>query len=488
MKYIIEGYEPQAFFRHFEELCAIPHGSSDEKAISDFLMRFAEERGLEAYQDEIWNVVIKRPGSKGCESLEPVILQGHLDMVCEKNEGTSHDFTQDGLKLAVKDGWLYAEGTTLGGDDGAAVAMMMALLEDESLICPPLECVFTVQEETGLAGARQINPDWIRGRHMINLDSEAEGIGTVSCAGGMLVRMKRLCRWEESGWTGVQLKLTGLAGGHSGADIHLERGNANKLIGRLLGALADEIPVRLVSLQGGNKDNAIPREASAEAAVPAAHSEEAQNLLRREADAITQELAQSEPGFHLELISCSPARMMDEEATRDILNLLAVAPNGVLSRNLQAGGFVISSTNLGVISTEEDGIHFTFSPRSSVSSEQEQTKRIFRRLADMTRCEIHIEGEYPGWSYAPTSRIREVFCESYRELTGKEPVCEAIHAGLECGLFSEKLPGLDAIAIGPNLQDIHTPQERMDLASCTRTLALVRRMLEKLAGQADANS
>jgi len=486
MQYVISGRTPERFFRRFEEISAIPRSSGNEKGISDYLMAFARERGLEAKQDEIYNVVIKKPASPGCESCPPVMLQGHQDMVCEKNGDVSHDFSRDGIRLVQDGKWLRAAGTTLGADNGVAVALMLALLEDESLAHPPLECVFTVQEETGLAGAIHIDPDWLSARTMINLDSEDEGVATVSCAGGMRVNLSRDCRWEAAQGPGLSVKLRGLLGGHSGGDIHLEHGNANKLMGRLLARLVDEEAGFLLSeLSGGSKDNAIPRECGCVLAFPEGDGalERARALILEEAADIRAELAATEPGFAVEVSPASPSRAMSREDSRNISLLLYLAPNGAQNRNVRAGGFIVCSLNLGVVRTEGDAVRFTFAPRSSVASLQKQTRRALTLLGKELGFSVEVTSEYPGWSYAEHSPIREVFCQCYRELYGKELRCEAIHAGLECGLFSGKLPGLDAIAVGPQVNHCHTPDEELDLDSCERFYSLLSAVLARLAGK-----
>ena len=479
---VIQGWEPDRLFRHFEEISAIPRGSGNERAISDFLMAFARERGLEAHQDQVWNVVIKKPASPGGEGLPPVMLQGHLDMVCEKNAAVSHDFSSEGIRLVQEDGWLRADGTTLGADNGVAVALMMALLEDAELRHPPLECVFTVQEETGLTGAIQLDPALVSARTMINLDSEDEGVATVSCAGGMRVNLSRDCCWEPAGPDGLRIELRGLLGGHSGTDIHLERGNANKLMGRLLARLEEEgIPFRIAHIQGGSKDNAIPRECDCLLALEQPEDESrCLSILREEEESIRVELP-GEPDFSLRGISQVPERAMSREVSRSLTRLLLLAPNGPLSRNLRAGGFIVASVNLGVVSVRGEQVKVTFAPRSSAASLQEQTRRSLIFLGETLGFQAEITSRYPGWSYREDSPIRELFRDCYRELTGGELRCEAIHAGLECGLFSEKLPGLDAIAVGPQVNHCHTPDEELDLASCQRIYRLLSAVLSRLA-------
>lgn len=476
----IQGYQPERLFEHFVQISAIPRSSGNEKAISDFLVDFAKGNGLEVYQDEIFDVIIKKPGSKGKETLPPIMLQGHLDMVCEKNASVEHDFDREGIHLVQEGNLLRADGTTLGGDNGVSIALMMTVLEDKSLIHPPLECVFTVQEETGLTGAGHIDGQKLQARTMINLDSEEEGIATVSCAGGMRADFKRNCCFEPCTGAGLSIHIRGLQGGHSGCDIHLERGNANKLLGRILYALYDDVSFKLCEINGGNKDNAIPREADAVIAVAdEAALDAAISRIHKEAADISAEL--SEADFCVDVESVSVSQAMDAKTADAMIKLLYLAPNGVQNRNVEAGGFVVRSLNLGVVRTGEDSVEVVFAPRSSVASLQQQTRKELALLGELLGFDVEFSAEYPGWSYAAHSPIREAFCACYRELTGRELKCEAIHAGLECGLFSEKLPGLDAIAVGPNIRNCHTPDEVLDLASFARSYELITAVLKRLA-------
>lgn len=477
--------KPLAMFRFFQEISAIPRGSKNEKAVSDFLCDFAQKRGLSYYQDDLYNVVIKKPGAGKGKELPAVMLQGHLDMVCEKNAGCLHDFETDGLVLEEKDGFLYAKGTTLGADNGIAVAMMMALLDDQTIIHPPLECVFTVQEEIGLIGAAHLDGGLLSAKTMINLDSEEEGIATVSCAGGLRVQMDKPVSWEKGPFVhACRIAVSGLPGGHSGADIHLERTNANKLMGRILYTLSKEHTFSLCSVDGGNKDNAIPRECGAVVAfADAAAQETAIGWLSAFDAVLREEITPAEPHFRLTVSKTAADKRMDRAAAERVIKLLYLAPNGVLTRNVKQGGFVVSSVNLGVVGTGEEQVTFVFAPRSSVGSLLEEIKQRLALLAEEYGCRIRFDGEYPGWSYKEHSPIRNLFAKRYRALYGKDLKIEAIHAGLECGLFQSKLPGLDAIAVGPNIYGCHTPEERLDLASCERTYDLLADVLEQMAEQ-----
>ena len=484
MEYQITGWQPEKLFHFFEEISAIPRGSGNEKGISDYLVEFAKKRGLWVHQDGAWNVIIKKAGSPGAEDCVPVMLQGHLDMVCEKNAGVEHDFTKEGLKLTVKDGVLTADGTTLGADNGVAVALMLTVLDDETLVHPPVECVFTTEEEVGLNGAAALDKSLITARTMINMDSEDEGIGTVSCAGGLRIECARPIQREAAEGTLLRLAIGGLKGGHSGMDIDKERQNANRLMARIVWQLMKHTDGRLVDLTGGNKDNAIPRECHASLIYAEAdEAAKAEKLAGELAEVLAAEITPYEEGFtcKVEKEEGAKAAAIPAEAAKDYVTAMYLAPNGVQSRNMHMDGFVVSSVNMGVVRAEEDRLVLVFSPRSSVASLQEEMKARLGLLAETFGFSYSSSGEYPGWSYREDSRIREVFKESYRELFGKEMKMEAIHAGLECGLFSDALPGLDAIAVGPTLNHVHTPEENMPLDSCERFYELLKDVLRRLA-------
>ena len=418
MEYKITGYKPEKLFHFFEEISAIPRGSGNEKGISDYLVKFAHDRGLWVYQDDAYNVIIKKGGSKGAENRPAVMLQGHIDMVCEKVAGVEHDFEKEGLDLVVEDGVLTANGTTLGADNGVAVALMLMVLDDEAIVHPPVECVFTTEEEVGLNGARALDKSQISARTMINMDSEEEGMATISCAGGLRIECTRPVVREKAEGTLLTIEISGLKGGHSGTDIDKERQNAIRVMARMLYQLMKNTDGKLVAFSGGNKDNAIPRE--------------------------------------------------------------CMASNGVQSRNMKLDGFVVVSTNMGVVRAEDDRLVIVFSPRSSVASLQEEMKARLGLLAETFGFTATYSGEYPGWSYKEESPIREVFLESYRELFGEELKTEALHAGLECGLFSDAVPGLDAIAVGPTLNNVHTPEENLPLDSFERFYELLKDVLRRL--------
>lgn len=484
MEYKITGYKPEKLFRYFEDISAIPRGSRDEKAISDYLVAFARERDLWVYQDDVYNVIIKKPASAGAEDAPAVMLQGHIDMVCDKLAGVEHDFEKDGIDLIVKDGVLTANGTTLGADNGVAVALMMTVLDDDTLVHPALECVFTTDEETGLVGAETLDKSQIDARIMINLDSEEEGVATVSCAGGVVATYTRPVTREHKQGSTLALEISGLLGGHSGSDIHLERGNGDLLMARIVERLMRAGEPALVTFNGGTKDNAINRECAA-TLVYADHAaaEAGAALAQTIIDEIKLELEVFDPGFTCTVAIADDAEVdaMAEADALALIRALRLAPNGVMRRNVAADGAVEVSSNIGVVVVTDDQIQILLSPRSSIKSLQDDVKDRIRILAEVLGFDVIFEYEYPGWSYAEHSPVRDVFKASYLELFGNELKIESIHAGLECGLFADALPGLDAIAVGPQLYDVHTPDERMDLSSFENFYVLLVDVLRRLA-------
>ncbi len=484
MEYKITGYKPEKLFHFFEDVCAIPRGSGNEKGISDFLVKFAKDRGLWVYQDDSYNVIIKKGASKGAEDKAPVMLQGHIDMVCDKRAGVDHDFEKEGIELVVKDGVLSANGTTLGADNGVAVALMMMVLDDEDIKHPPVECVFTTEEEVGLNGAQALDKSRITARTMINMDSEEEGIATISCAGGLRVRLARPVERRPADGSLVQIRIKGLLGGHSGTDIDKERQNANILMARMVEHLMKHTDGKLVTFAGGTKENAITRECEASLIyAEKAEAEKAEKLACELAGTLSEEISPFEPDFACEVAveeGQSVSALGDGDA-RALVSAIRLAPNGVYRRNIKMDGFVVVSSNMGVVRAGEKELVIVVSPRSSVASLQEDTKARFALLADTFGFTADYSGEYPGWDFKEDSRIREVFKESYRELYGAELKVEALHAGLECGLFSDAIPGLDAIAVGPTLNNVHTPEENLPLDSFERFYMLLKDVLKRLA-------
>lgn len=479
MEYVIKGRRPTAVFRFFEEISAIPRASYHEAAVADYLERFAGERGLFCYRDAQNNVLIKAPASRGREGTAPILLQGHTDMVCEKNADVEHDFSKDPIKLWIDGNLLRAEGTTLGADNGIAVAIMLALLDGEIDEHPAYECLFTTAEEVGLDGAREFDYSRIDAKRLINLDSETLGKVTCGCAGGVRSDLTLTYTPEVCANNALRISVTGLMGGHSGDNINCGRANANKLMGRLLAGLSHVMTVQLASLEGGSKDNAIPREC--EAVIAVADPDRASDLLTELAEAICSELGRDDAGCRITVEDTeTPDTVLSASDTLRAIAVLTVSANGVLEMSRDVAGLVEYSRNLGVVHTDGGEMVFTFSSRSSVESRIDAAETEMELLGKTTGCTVEHRGRYPGWSWAPISPLRDAYVAAYREVTGKDAKVGAIHAGLECGIIFANCPEMDIISIGPTLHDIHSPAEVMDLDDAEifwdTLAALIRRL------------
>ena len=492
---VLSGYEPASVLAFFEDICAIPHVSGDEKAIADYIEAFAKTRGLACYRDSVHNVFIKLPATEGHESAPAVMLQGHTDMVGEKTADSTHDFATDGLKLRVDEqGWISATDTTLGGDDGIAVAMMLAILDNPPEPHPAIECLFTVSEETGLEGAWAFDPvaTGATAHTMINLDSEAEGVITAGCSGGMRTDITLPVTCEPAEGVAVKITLDGFTGGHSGVEIHEGHTNAIKAMGRLLleentcGTL-----FKLASINGGGKDNAIPRGCEAVVLVPRSGAEEFCIGVQAEAENLRKEpnMIPADKSFTCiaEILSETPALCMDAKSTHAVLSLLTLVRDGVLSMSAHVGGLVAHSRNLGIIKTFTDGegkptaVKFSMSTRSASNSHLDDSERELATLAAVLGGDATHRARYPGWDYAPVSPLRDLWTRISEETYGVTPRIEVIHAGLECGILCDKLGEMDIISVGPDMKDIHTPREMLSIPSVERTYRLVRETLCALA-------
>lgn len=474
--------EPERVFYYFEEISKIPRGSGNTKAVSDYCMAFARTLGLRAMQDEKNNVVIFKAGSVGREQEEPIILQGHLDMVCEKNLDCEHDFMKDGLKLLVRGDDIYADRTTLGGDDGIAIAYCLAILEDKELSHPPIEAVFTVDEEIGMHGAMALDASVLQGRRLLNIDSEEEGTLLTSCAGGVKCSCVLPVDYVEAeDLAALEVVITGLLGGHSGTEIDKGRCNANKLMGRLLFALDGQMPFGLAGLSGGMQDNAIPREATAVIMVASERMEEAKNTIADFLQVVRAELGGKEPDLDIRVLPCkdTAGKMLLPSAKQLVIFLLMQVPNGVQEMSGEIKGLVETSLNLGVMNLNREQLTLDFALRSSVGSAKAALRDKLAYLTEFVGGECYVDGDYPAWEYKRDSAFRETCIAAYREVYGKEPKVEALHAGLECGILADKIEGFDAISMGPDIYDIHTPKERMSISSVQRTWKYILRILER---------
>lgn len=485
MRNVLEGLKPDLIFKFFEEISRIPRGSGNEKGISDYLVEFAKNRNLEVIQDSVLNVIIKKNGTKGYETAPTVVIQGHLDMVCEKNLATQHNFDKDPIEIVIDGEFIRAKGTTLGADNGIAIAFAMALLESKEIQHPPLEILLTTDEETGMSGAMGINPEHINGRILINIDSEEEGKLLVSCAGGVRNSVRLPIVWEhvEKNLSECILKIRGLKGGHSGMEIDKQRGNSNKIMGRLLVDLLEKIDFRIAAINGGSKNNAIPREIDCLIYI----EKEKLSILKAEIEnwnsILGNEFKKADPELKVELEYIGDkikAKVFSEVTAENASKLLALIPNGIQTMSMDIPGLVQSSTNLGVVTTDENTVTYDSATRSSVRSLKVDILNQTKLIAEAFGATIESRSDYPEWQYDPNSKIRTVFQEVYKDKYGKEPEIIAIHAGVECGLFKEKFGEIDMISFGPNMYDVHTPDEHISIASTERTWKYLLAVLEKI--------
>ena len=475
----LAGLEPASVFGYFEKICSIPHGSRNTKAISDYLVSFAEEHAISYRQDELNNVIMFREGTCGYEGHRPVILQGHIDMVCEKDADCPINMDTDGLDIAHDGQWIFAKGTTLGGDNGIAVAYMLALLADKSIPHPPLECIFTVDEEVGMEGAAGVDLSSFQSRTMINLDSEDEGIFTVSCAGGARSTIHMPVERRVVYGPCVKLTVEGLRGGHSGVEIHKNLANANKVMGEFLGRIQKSMPLCITKLQGGAKDNAIPRTCEATLIPLGIHVERLNDIAEQLQSEIRENYDEPDAIVRGDNVDALGGNALTTECTAKMIALLNAAPNGVQTMSRDIDGLVQTSLNLGVMRLDEE-LTLTFAVRSSVNQEKRDLLKRLQELAEFYDGSAEEMGDYPAWEYKKNSHLRDTMVNTFSRMFGKEPEVVAIHAGLECGLLSEKLPGLDCVSIGPDMQDIHTSREKLNIASTGRTWEFLLEVLKAL--------
>ena len=483
MKQVLLGCEPAEVFAFFEELSAIPRGSKNEKAASDYVMEFAKQRGLAASRDALYNTVVKKPGSPGCESAPAVILQAHLDMVCDKRPDVEFDFEKEGIRL-IKDGdWVRADGTTLGADNGIGVAMVLAVLASSDLPHPPIEAAFTVQEEIGLVGARAMDFTQFEGRMILNLDSDNPDVVTVGCCGGMDFVLRQAVTREQPGdyTAGVKISLSGLHGGHSGTDITLNRGSAIKLLGRALNLLSQQVDYRICSVEGGGKRNAIPRDAQAVIVFPAAAQAAGQQALEQVLAQIKAENRDFEPELFWASEAAPVGSVFCAADMHKLIALLTLYPDGVNTRSYHFDDMAESSTNAGILLTDQDGVELSGMIRSNSATRHLEIADKFSKLAAAMGLTVEFSGQYPAWEYNTSSALLGRVKECYRNRTGKEIQIMATHGGLECGLFSDALPGSQVVSIGAQIQDLHSPVERMQISSVGQAYGLVCDLLEKLA-------
>ena len=483
MTKVLGHLQPEKVFHYFEEISNIPRGSGNEQAISDYMVAFAKKHGLEVKQDEAKNIYITKPATPGYEDAPGVILQGHMDMVCEKNKDTEHDFEKEGLKLYIDGDFIRAKGTTLGADNGVAIAYQMAILADNTLKHPMIEALMTTEEETGMGGVEALHPEYLQGKRMINLDTDIEGEFLVSCAGGaktlMELPVKRVEATEDN--KTFKVVINGLKGGHSGADIHLELANANILMSRILDALNEQTTLKLVALSGGAKDNVITRESEAIFNVTNKDVSKVKQIVEALQEVFNTEYEAQDPTIKVTVDEVNfEKHCIDEASTEAVIQFLHLMPHGVVAYSMQIPGLVETSLNVGVVKLEEDYLKLVVSIRSSVPSKRAYVLRKIEKVCEAVGAKCTITGAYPAWVYASESPLRDQAVAVYEAMYGHKPEIKAIHAGLECGFILEKLPHLDIIALGPNTYKIHSPEECASISSMARVYAYLIQLLETL--------
>lgn len=471
----------ERMFYYFEEISKIPRESGKMKGISDYCKNFAIDHGLDYIQDEFYNIIIKKPASEGYEDAVPVILQGHLDMVCVKTDDCEHDFEKDPIELAIDGDMLYAKGTSLGGDDGIAIAYMLAILEDDTAEHPAIEAVMTVDEEVGLIGADQIDLSSLRAKRMINLDSEEDYQILISCAGGarhtITVPFQQGKVMDEA----VRIKISGLLGGHSGAEIHKQRGNANKLLGRILYKISQNNKIRIVTVNGGIRDNVIPFQSEAVIQVSRQGLSEVLEETAALAEIIKNEFGKDEPNLQITANAEETGDVipMSDASTEDIIWLLHGLPNGVVCFCRDIENLVETSTNLGIVRTDEENVTFTSMVRSSKDSKKEAVLSELDMWAKIASATTTVNGEYPGWDIKGDSELRNIAVRSFEKIAHMTPAVLGMHAGVECGILCKKIPGLDCISIGPTMTDVHSVNEKLSISSSAKMYQIVRDILKE---------
>ncbi len=478
---ILENLEPKKVFYYFEKISEIPRCSGHEKEIADYIENFAKEKGYDSYRDEYNNVVVRKPASEGKESSPVTILQGHIDMVCVKDREHEHDFSTDALQLYVDGDYLKAKGTTLGADNGIAVAYMLAILDDLSLVHPELECVFTTDEEVGMTGALNLDKTVLKGKYFINVDSEEEGIVTVGCAGGNRSTIKLEYDRENASSSSETYKiyLSGLKGGHSGVEIDKNRANANVVLGRILNELEGDF--NLVSIDGGTKDNVICFEAGTVINVESSELESIKSSLERIEKELRNEFCPDDKNFKLSFDLIEKAgKQLDKKATKKAIQILVLAPNGVVSMSSKLEGMVESSLNIGILQTNENSIKYNYAIRANVASKKVDLVNKIKMLAELVEAEFEVGSDYPEWEFKQDSKLLSICKDEYKKFSGEEAYVQAIHAGLETGVFLLKMPEVEAISIGPDMYDVHSPSERLNIASAERMYRFVIELLKAL--------
>ena len=464
---VLENLKPELLWKQFDEIRKIPRCSKHEEKIREYLINFAKEKNLEYKTDKVGNVVIKKPASPGMEAKPTAILQGHMDMVCEKNSDLNFDFSKDPIELQKEGDKILAKGTTLGADNGIGLATTLAILEDESLKIGAIEGLFTVDEETGLTGAFALAEDMLTGKMLFNLDSEDWGVLTVGCAGGGNSDITLPTKKEDlSGdFTGLKINISGLRGGHSGVDVHEQRANAVKILARILWKGSEKYDIKISDISGGDKHNAIPREANGIVAVEKSKKADFEKMIKDEEKAIQEEYKPIDPGLKIKISDEKISKVLNKDSQTKFLNLLNGLPHGVIKMSYDIDGLVQTSTNLAKTETKETNVNILLSSRSAVMSELHYLRDQIRSIAELTGAKVEEEEPYPGWKPDMDSKILKISKQVYKDMYGEDPKVEAIHAGLECGIIGEKYPGMEKISIGPTIKYPHSPEEQVHIST-----------------------
>ena len=478
----LDHLEPKAVWKHFAALAAIPRASEKEAAARNYVLGIASRLGLESVQDSAGNLVVRKPARPGREGAVPAVIQGHLDMVCEKNEGTVHNFDTDPIRLVVDGDWLKADGTTLGADNGVGVSAALAVMESDTVAHGPLEFVFTIDEESGLTGASKFPGGLLKAKYFLNLDNEEEYTLCIGCAGGVCsVARRRIERRPAPSGEAWRIKVSGLAGGHSGVDIHRGRGNAVRILGRALLAVTDSLPLAIAEIQGGSKRNAIPREAFAVVVLDAALVPQLKSLLAAYAAEAQLDLGSFDPSLRIEVETAArPQQVIADADAVLIANILASQHHGVLAMSPDVPGLVQTSTNLAIVDTKRGEVEISTSQRSSIESSKRAAARMVATVFELAGFAVERSGDYPGWKPEPASDIVRKARAVHQEVLGRPPELIAMHAGLECGVIGEKYPGMQMISFGPHIVDVHSPSERIKISSVAPFYSLLTGLLERL--------
>lgn len=478
---VLKGLKPEKVFEYFELLCSVPHGSGNTKQISDLCVNFAKERGLKYRQDEYNNVIIFKEASAGYENAAPVILQGHMDMVCAAEPDCGIDMKTDGLNLVIDGDWVKAKGTSLGGDNCIAVAIIMAILDDDNLPHPAIEALFTTDEETGMDGAMGLDVSDLKGKNLINLDSEEEGFLTVSCAGGVRAECVFPADFEAvpENFSTVRITIEGLQGGHSGVDIDKGRASATQLMGRFLYRAEKELGIRLCEIVGGTFTNVIPLYCAAVVAVENDKIEKLSALCKEYEEMFKFEYAAVETGMNMSCAECAGyEKMAAADRSRKIFSFMLLSPYGIQAMSMDIPGLVQTSLNLGVASTLENAFVLSYSIRSAILSQKMMMVERLEELCCQFGAEFSTHAAYPGWAFRKDSKLRDALSDACAAVLGKTPEITATHGGLECGLFMEKILGLDCVSLGPNMEEVHSVRERLNISSTERLYRIVCNFLE----------